>query len=419
MVRRRSTVRFRKGAQIKRLIRTPRPGLGAVPGAKLAHRLPALHGCARAKAAAVATADSAPLDTRPELTDNEVMSVAWQAGYPDSVLCQFLDRHLPQRSAVAEEWTRCAASAPWAPVHLPDSESRRRLGLAAEIRIGLDLGEAPAYFDLLSFLPPADCSSLLRAAGFSVAEGLADATGTADPLLSDWRRVQQPVGCDEGQRAALAACLEAAGMRNVLSSFSGRPVQVRRWFEGQTRAAHARWRSEHPGSTSDRDADLDGFVHLWEGYLAHGRRQLASAGSGRVILALELGGGYGVADLVIDRCLIEVKTALDPAANMETWLNQVLAYALLDWSDVLGVDTVAVYLGWQALLISESLTRILAAATKGSSPSLPDLRADFRNAVQADMDEAFAARMRQRYPPFLMSSPQGGQVGLDPTTGRL
>src|ERR1700761_7230482 len=164
------------------------------------------------------------------------MSVAGQAGYPDSVLCQFLDRQLPQRSAVAEEWSRRAASAPWSPLYLPDSESRQRLRLAAEMRIGLDLGETPAYFDLLSFLPPAEYSSLLRAAGFSVDDDIVDSTGTADPLLHDWRRVQQPLGCDAGQRAALAACLEAAGMRNVLSSFSGRPVQVRRWFEGDVRA---------------------------------------------------------------------------------------------------------------------------------------------------------------------------------------
>jgi hypothetical protein len=33
MVRRRSTVRFRKGAQLKRLIRTPRKSPGAIPGA--------------------------------------------------------------------------------------------------------------------------------------------------------------------------------------------------------------------------------------------------------------------------------------------------------------------------------------------------------------------------------------------------
>lgn len=190
-------------------------------------------------------------------------------------------------------------------------------------------------------------------------------------------------------------------MRNVQSAFNGRPAQARRLSLAQFRSDIARWHREHGQDGSARDRDLDGFAHLWEGYLAHGRRQLAGVDCGRVILAPELGGGYGVADLVVGRCLIEVKTAFDPAAAMGDWLNQVLAYALLDWSDALGVDTVAVYLGWQALLIAESLARVLAAATPGPTPSLNALRADFRTAMQADIDESFAVRMRQRYPPFV------------------
>jgi hypothetical protein len=255
------------------------------------------------------------VDAKWTLADNRVMSVADQARYPDSVLCRFLDSHLPQRSVVTEEWARRAAAAPYAAVYLPDAESRQRIGLATEMRIGLDLGEAPAYFDLLSFLPPAEYNALLSAAGFSADESPVAATGTADPLLLDWRRVHHPVTSDDDQRAALAACLEAAGMRNVKSSFRGRPAQARRLSLVQFRSDIARWRSEHPERGSGRDADFDGFAHLWEGYLAHGRRQLARAGTGRVILAPELGGGHAVADLGIGRCMIEVKTAFDPAAG--------------------------------------------------------------------------------------------------------
>jgi hypothetical protein len=348
------------------------------------------------------------------LADNRAMSVADQARYPGSVLCRFLDSRLPLRAAVAEDWARRTASAPWTPVCLDDSESRQRVGLAAEMRIGLDLGEAPAYFDLLSFLPPAEFGALLDAAGFSADDSLVAVTGTADPLLLDWRRVQQPVWCDDGQRAALAACLEAAGMRNVWSSFSGRPAQARRLSLVQFRSDIARWHREHPGRGSERDRDLDGLAHLWEGYLAHGRRQLADAGARRMILAPELGGGYGTADLVVGRCLVEVKTVFDPAAAMGGWLNQVLAYALLDWSDALGVDTIAVYLGWQALLVSETLARLLAAATPGPTPSLEELRADFRSAMRADIDESFAIRMRQRYPPLVTPAPQASTLQPKP-----
>ena len=173
---------------------------------------------------------------------------------------------------MAEDWAGRAACAPWTPVYLPQEESRQRLGVAAEMRIGLDLGDAPAYFDLLSFLPPAEYGALLDAAGFSPDESPVAVTGTADPLLFDWRRVHQPLRCDDGQRAALAACLEAAGMRNVMSAFSGRPAQARRLSLAQFRSDIARWRSEHPERGSERDGDLDGFAHLWEGYVTHGRR---------------------------------------------------------------------------------------------------------------------------------------------------
>ncbi len=291
-------------------------------------------------------------------------------------------------------------------VWLPEEESRLRLGLAAEMRIGLDVGEAPAYFDLLSFLPPADYGDLLEAAGFSSDESPIEVTGTSDPLLFEWRRVHQPITCDEGQRATLAACLEAASMRNVSSGFIGGSAQARRLSLMLFRSDIARYHNEHPEGGSEHDAALDGFVHLWQGYLAHGRRQLAGAGRGRVILAPELSGGFGVADLVVGRCLIEVKTAFDPALSMDYWLNQVLAYALLDWSDALGVDTVAIYLGWQALLLADSLTAVLAAATAGRAPSLEDLRADFRGEMRDDIDESFAIRMRQRHPPFVTPAPK-------------
>lgn len=46
-----------------------------------------------------------------------------------------------------------------------------------------------------------------------------------------------------------------------------------------------------------REAALGGLAHLWEGYLRHGRRQLASPGQ-RVVLAPRLAAAFGIADLV-------------------------------------------------------------------------------------------------------------------------
>ncbi len=179
-----------------------------------------------------------------------------------SVLCRFLDRCLPQRAMVAEDWARRAAFAPWTGIYLSDDDSRQRIGVATEMRIGLDLVDTPGYSDLLSFLPPDEYSALLSAAGFSSDESPTAGSETTDPLLLDWRRVHQPIGYDEHQQAALAACLEAAGKRNVQFSFLDRPVQARRYVLNQTRSIFAEARSERAGDVNSgadiRHAGLPG-----------------------------------------------------------------------------------------------------------------------------------------------------------------
>lgn len=74
---------------------------------------------------------------------------------------------------------------------------------------------------------------------------------------------------------------------------------------------------------------------------------------------------------------------------------------LLDWHDIFRLDAVAIYLGWHALLVHETLTGLLAASTRGRTPTVADLRADFRAEIQADVDNEFTVRMRNRYPPSL------------------
>jgi hypothetical protein len=90
------------------------------------------------------------------VSDNRDMSVTGQAGYPDSILCRFLNARLPQRDVVAQALARRAETASWSGIETP-SEYRKQLGSAIEIRIGLDLGLSPGYWNLLSFLPPEEC----------------------------------------------------------------------------------------------------------------------------------------------------------------------------------------------------------------------------------------------------------------------
>lgn len=328
--------------------------------------------------------------------DNRPVSVTGQAGYPDSDLCKFLNARLPQRKIIAQEWAERARNAPWSGINV-SGEHRKQLGMAIEIRIGLDLAEAPGYWDALSFLPPAECRALLQGAGYSPgASHLAD-SGTTDPLLRHWTRASHPLACGDEERAILASCWDAAGMREIaygqsLSAELCRSILI-----------HVRGDFAAAGSASFPESAVDGLVHLWQGYLAHGRRPLMALGS-RVFLEPELALGLGRADLVAGRCLVDIKTALDPSRYFEQWLNQVLGYTLLDWANILCLDAVAIYLGWQALLLCEPITGLLAASVPGPTPALEGLRADFRSQIQPEVDESFNTRMRHRYP--IPPSPQ-------------
>ena len=88
-------------------------------------------------------------------------------------------------------------------------------------------------------------------------------------------------------------------------------------------------------------------------------------------------------------------------ARIGAWLNQLLGYVLLDWFDSLRISTLGLYLGWQAVLVTDSLEDVLTASSRGPMPGLESLRADFRREVQADHDLMLQAQLRDRYPPLL------------------
>jgi hypothetical protein len=127
----------------------------------------------------------------------------------------------------------------------------------------------------------------------------------------------------------------------------------------------------------------------------------------RILLASELAGGFGIADLIAGRCLVEIKTVPEPGQWFRRWLNQRLGYVLLDWFDTFRLDTVAVYLGWHALLMATSISDLLIASSPGPIPELDVLRAEFGHSIHGDLDFTIEARLRKRYPPPL-APPQPG-----------
>ena len=92
--------------------------------------------------------------------------------------------------------------------------------------------------------------------------------------------------------------------------------------------------------------------------------------------------GGADADLIVDGCLIELKTTIRPQLRKEL-LYQLLGYVLLDYDDEYEIDAAAVYLSRQATLVHWDLQVLLGALLETDELSLPALREEFRSAVRA------------------------------------
>jgi len=95
----------------------------------------------------------------------------------------------------------------------------------------------------------------------------------------------------------------------------------------------------------------------------------------------EIGGAD--ADLIVDRCLLDVKTTIDPKFTRTRVLYQLLGYVLLDYDDRYGIDAVGVYLSRQGLLLRWPLVPLLKQLLEREDVSLSELRLSFREAVLA------------------------------------
>jgi hypothetical protein len=85
------------------------------------------------------------------------------------------------------------------------------------------------------------------------------------------------------------------------------------------------------------------------------------------------------ADLVLGSCLVDVKTTIRPYIPLEV-LAQLLGYALLDYPDEFGIDSVGMYFARQALLLRWPLARLLGHAL--SKQEVADTRAEFQRMLR-------------------------------------
>ena len=84
------------------------------------------------------------------------------------------------------------------------------------------------------------------------------------------------------------------------------------------------------------------------------------------------------ADLIVGRCLYEVKPSSNPRDKLPRHLRQLIGYALLDWNDAYGLERAGFYFSRQAERKSWPLSKLLAECTGAANATLAGLRGQFR-----------------------------------------
>ena len=92
--------------------------------------------------------------------------------------------------------------------------------------------------------------------------------------------------------------------------------------------------------------------------------------------------GGADADMIVDRCLIEIKSSIQPKIEAK-WLHQIAGYILLDYDDQYNFHSVGIYMARQGKLLQWPIGDFLRLLTGNDTVSLPQLRQDFRTLTQS------------------------------------
>ena len=89
------------------------------------------------------------------------------------------------------------------------------------------------------------------------------------------------------------------------------------------------------------------------------------------------------ADLILDGCLIDIKTTIHPKIT-KLYLYQLFGYALLDYDDTHKIRSLGLYMSRQNELLEWTVLELLNQVMDGNPPSLNMLRAEFQQVVKSD-----------------------------------
>ena len=106
--------------------------------------------------------------------------------------------------------------------------------------------------------------------------------------------------------------------------------------------------------------------------------------------------GSADADMMIDGCLIEIESALQPKLDRE-YLYKLAGYLLLDYTDQLHINTLGIYMARQGMLFTWPVSEFLQQLTGDNKATLESLRQAFQEECEeyrANLSPAIAAELQ-------------------------
>jgi hypothetical protein len=95
--------------------------------------------------------------------------------------------------------------------------------------------------------------------------------------------------------------------------------------------------------------------------------------------SVDVGGAD--ADLIVDGCLLEIKTSTQNALD-SAWLRQLAGYALLDYADEYAIQSVGIYMARHGVLLNWPLDEYIRLLTGDENVSMTSLRQELHSAVE-------------------------------------
>lgn len=90
--------------------------------------------------------------------------------------------------------------------------------------------------------------------------------------------------------------------------------------------------------------------------------------------------GGADADIILDHCLIDFKSTLNPKID-SNWLYQLLGYVLLDYDDLYQIREIGIYMVRQGILLRWPLHTIIEVLSGIKNVSIDKLRQQFQKAI--------------------------------------